>query len=113
MSNYCFTGAGVVLAAGVFTVLAAFLWCFLVVLAVVAAAGLVAAGAAGAGAGVWANVKGMVASAKAKVRIVVFILFILPRGPCRPLTIPYCALREGNTIAPAGYADPRIRAYRG
>src|ERR1035441_2602343 len=72
---YCFTVAGVVLAGAVFTVfLAAFLWCFLAVLAAAVGAGLVAAAAgAGVGAGDWANVSGMVASAKAKGRIVGFI----------------------------------------
>ena len=77
--NYCFTGAGVVLAAGVWA----------------------------------ANVSGMVASARAMVRIVVFILFFLPRGLYRPLTIPYCALCRGNSIACVRYAGPRIRVYRG
>ena len=69
------------LARAVFTVfLTPFLWCFLAVLVVfagAAAAGLeVAAGAAGAGVCA-ANVSGMVASARAMVRIVVFILFSL------------------------------------
>src|ERR1019366_3151766 len=123
---YCFTGAGVVLAGTVFTVftdftfftvfgvfVAALTWCFFVVFTGAATAGLeVAAGAAGAG--VWAaNVSGMVASARAMVRIVVFILFFLPRGLYRPLTIPYCALCPGNSIACVRYAGPRIRVYRG
>ena len=63
------------LAAGFAVFLTAFLWCFLV-FAVAAAAGLVVAPlAAGAGDCAPANVRGMVASARAKVRIVVFILF--------------------------------------
>jgi hypothetical protein len=75
---YCLTGAGTVLAGVVFTVfLIALLWCFLVF--TVAAAGLEAA-APVVGVCVWANVSGMVASARAMVRMVVFILFFSLAG---------------------------------
>ena len=89
----------------------AFLWCFLAVFAVAAAAGLELA----AGAGVWAPANGrdILASPRAMVRIVVFIFFFLPRGPCRPLTIPYCALPVRNSIASVGYKHPPNRGYRG
>ena len=68
------------LAAGYTVFLTAFLACFLVVFTV--AAGLEAAAplAAGAGDCAAANVRGMVASASAKVRIVVFILFFSLAG---------------------------------
>src|SRR4030095_14789430 len=74
---YCFTGATALLAAGFAVFLTDFLACFLVVFAVAAAAGLEAAAplAAGAGDCAPAKVRGMVASASAKVRIVVFISF--------------------------------------
>jgi hypothetical protein len=71
-----------VLAAGFAVFLTAFLACFLVVFAVAVAAGLEAAAplAAGAGDCAPAKVRGMVASASAKVIIVVFILFFSLAG---------------------------------
>ena len=70
--NYCFAGAGTLLAGVAFTVfLAVFLACFLVDF-VAAGAGLVEAGAGvGAGAGVWAKVR--LARPSVRLRIVVFI----------------------------------------
>src|SRR4029077_13899927 len=49
-----------------------------------------------------ANVKGMVASARAIVSTVVFIL-VSPAGIYRPLTIPSCGLPRGNSIACISY----------
>src|ERR1017187_11000213 len=74
---YCFTVAGVVLAGAVFTVfLAAFLWCFLAVLAAAVGAGLVAAAAGGGGgAGGRGDRSGLGGGAQTKGREGVFLFF--------------------------------------
>ena len=69
------------LAGVAFTVfLAAFLACFLVVFAAALAAGFESVGADGAGAGVWAKVNGRLASPRAMVKMVVFIVFFSLAG---------------------------------
>src|ERR1035437_6875176 len=79
---YCLTGAGTGVAGGGFSVFfTPFLLCFRWVFAGAVAAGLAAAPvAAGAGVCAAANVMGTVAIARAKVRMVVFILFFSLAG---------------------------------
>lgn len=61
-----------------------------------------------------ANVRGMVAKARAMVIKVVFIFPFLPRGlSWCPLTIPSCGRRAGNTIDCAGYSECLMQTLNG
>jgi hypothetical protein len=60
-----------------------------------------------------ANVRGIVATARAIVAKNVFFIFFLPAGLLGPLTIPSCGGLAFYSIACAGYRRHRIRGYWG